>query len=115
MFDVLLILLFGLVPPILSLWLIHRLEVREHARLQQTLHNAATAPITAPVVTSTKVLLPADINYVTGIGYAIGNTNCIYNARSVYLRCAINPDGPCQDCSYFESHGQIGGNPESPI
>jgi Family of unknown function (DUF6464) len=28
----------------------------------------------------------------------IGNPNCRYNARSPYLRCALNPDGPCAAC-----------------
>lgn len=32
---------------------------------------------------------------------SIGNENCEYNAHSALLRCAINPDGPCQDCVFF--------------
>lgn len=28
----------------------------------------------------------------------IGDTTCIYNARSPHLRCAINPSGPCKGC-----------------
>lgn len=32
----------------------------------------------------------------------IGNLNCEYNAHSAYLRCAINPMGPCEDCPSFE-------------
>ena len=34
---------------------------------------------------------------------AIGNINCINNAHSPHLRCAINPCGPCEGCSHFES------------
>lgn len=34
--------------------------------------------------------------------YFIGNINCRYNARSPYIRCAVNPSGPCQDCSHYE-------------
>ncbi|MBP0016968.1 MAG: hypothetical protein J7647_05340 [Cyanobacteria bacterium SBLK] len=33
--------------------------------------------------------------------YFIGNTLCRYNARSPYLRCAVNPAGPCQNCRHF--------------
>lgn len=32
---------------------------------------------------------------------SIGDANCQYNAHSALLRCAINPDGPCQDCVSF--------------
>ena len=33
---------------------------------------------------------------------AIGNTDCLYNAESQYLRCAVNPDGPCEGCVKFK-------------
>ena len=33
---------------------------------------------------------------------SIGNTNCRLNARSPFLRCAINPLGPCEGCQDFE-------------
>ncbi len=32
----------------------------------------------------------------------IGELSCRYNAHSPYLRCAVNPDGPCENCSYYE-------------
>jgi len=31
-----------------------------------------------------------------GVGYLIGDISCQFNARSGYLRCAVNPQGPCQ-------------------
>jgi len=34
--------------------------------------------------------------------YFIGDTTCVNNARSPYIRCAINPEGPCDDCIHFE-------------
>ncbi|WP_202895402.1 DUF6464 family protein [Iningainema tapete] len=33
---------------------------------------------------------------------AIGDTSCQYNARSPYIRCAINPCGPCEGCIHYE-------------
>jgi Family of unknown function (DUF6464) len=39
--------------------------------------------------------------YVEGIGIVIGDLSCSYNARSPYIRCAINPDGLCQDCRHY--------------
>ena len=34
--------------------------------------------------------------------YFIGDTTCINNARSPYIRCAINPEGPCDGCIHYE-------------
>ncbi|MGL6342041.1 MAG: DUF6464 family protein [Waterburya sp.] len=34
--------------------------------------------------------------------YFIGDTTCINNANSPYLRCAINPSGPCEGCVHYE-------------
>jgi Family of unknown function (DUF6464) len=39
--------------------------------------------------------------YVEGVGYVIGDLSCSYNARSPYIRCAVNPDGLCQDCRHY--------------
>ncbi|MEL7523485.1 MAG: DUF6464 family protein, partial [Cyanobacteria bacterium J06553_1] len=36
-----------------------------------------------------------------GDRYIIGNADCRFNARSEIMRCAVNPEGPCQDCRYF--------------
>lgn len=32
----------------------------------------------------------------------IGDDSCRFNARSTYLRCTVNPCGPCADCPHFE-------------
>ena len=34
--------------------------------------------------------------------YFIGDTSCVNNAHSPYIRCAINPDGPCDECIHYE-------------
>ncbi len=34
--------------------------------------------------------------------YFIGDTSCINNAQSPYIRCAINPEGPCDECVHYE-------------
>lgn len=40
--------------------------------------------------------------YIEGVGYIIGNVSCKYNARSPYMRCAVNPSGLCEGCrDYF--------------
>ncbi len=46
--------------------------------------------------------LPADAEYIEGVGYLIGDITCKYNARCSYIRCAVNPVGPCKDCRFYE-------------
>ena len=41
--------------------------------------------------------------YIEGVGYVIGDLTCSYNARSPYIRCAVNPDGLCQDCRHYHN------------
>ena len=38
--------------------------------------------------------------------YFIGDTTCINNARSPHIRCAINPSGPCEECSHYDKRYQ---------
>lgn len=33
----------------------------------------------------------------------IGEASCINNAQSKYLRCAVNPEGPCEGCKHYET------------
>ena len=45
--------------------------------------------------------LPKEKTLIEG-RWIIGDANCYLNARSEILRCAVNPEGPCQDCHYYE-------------
>ena len=44
---------------------------------------------------------PFDKTWVEG-RWVIGNIDCKYNARSVLIRCAVNPAGPCDRCPNFQ-------------
>ncbi|MGI0487037.1 DUF6464 family protein [Pantanalinema rosaneae CENA516] len=35
--------------------------------------------------------------------WVVGDVNCRFNARSELIRCAVNPDGPCGNCRYYEA------------
>lgn len=96
--EPLLILIIGLIPAFLSLLLIRKAETRARARLQTAI-NAATNQS----LRRFHYALSPDHEYVEGIGYVIGNFTCRFNARSAYLRCAINPSGPCRDCPFYEA------------
>lgn len=32
----------------------------------------------------------------------IGDTTCRFNARSRYIRCAVNPSGDCKECPHYK-------------
>lgn len=34
--------------------------------------------------------------------WVLGDATCRYNAGSEIIRCAVNPEGPCQQCRYYE-------------
>jgi hypothetical protein len=34
--------------------------------------------------------------------WIIGDSRCLFNAHSEILRCAVNPEGPCYNCRFFE-------------
>jgi hypothetical protein len=34
--------------------------------------------------------------------YYIGDLSCRYNAFSPHLRCAVNPEGPCENCTHYD-------------
>ncbi len=35
--------------------------------------------------------------------WVIGDASCRYNAHSELIRCAVNPEGPCRGCRYYET------------
>ena len=39
--------------------------------------------------------------------YYIGDINCRNNAHSPYIRCAINPSGPCETCPHYEEKSSL--------
>jgi len=34
--------------------------------------------------------------------WIIGDPSCLYNAQSELLRCALQPNGPCQGCKHYQ-------------
>jgi hypothetical protein len=47
------------------------------------------------------VQCPAERSLVGG-RWVIGDATCRFNANSELVRCAVNPDGPCETCRYYE-------------
>ena len=94
MIATLFILFLGLTPSLLSLLLMRQADARGQARLQLAIDAFATRRL--------PLQIQPDQHYVEGMGYVIGDFTCQFNARSNQIRCAINPSGPCQDCSHYQ-------------
>lgn len=98
MLKTLLVLAIGFLPSLFSLWLMRKTHGRTRSQFRQaamTIHRRQVQQNTRPQ--------PSDRYYLEGVGYLIGDISCQFNARSGYLRCAVNPNGPCEACRYYEA------------
>ncbi|MEG3858270.1 DUF6464 family protein [Microcoleus sp. herbarium12] len=96
MFTVLLIIFIGLAPWLLSLWVMRSASGQARDSIVAARIAVANRPLRTQLETG-------DRTYVEGLGYPIGDITCEYNARSNYIRCAVNPSGPCLDCRYYQA------------
>jgi hypothetical protein len=78
---------------------IFRLAKRESRRGN---HQMATVIESSSRITYKRMLRDPEESYIEGIGYIIGNVSCRYNARSPYIRCAVNPGGLCEGCREYQ-------------
>lgn len=46
----------------------------------------------------------ADRSFVDG-RWVLGDASCCFNAHSEILRCAVNPEGPCDSCRFYQPQG----------
>ncbi|QMS89164.1 hypothetical protein HUN01_16835 [Nostoc edaphicum CCNP1411] len=100
MLKTLLVIAVGFLPSLISLWVIRKTHLRSRLRLRQAAMNF-------PAVQGRQNLtqIESDRYYLEGVGYLIGDISCKFNARSGYMRCAVNPEGPCNGCRHYEPKG----------
>ncbi|MEP0883076.1 DUF6464 family protein [Trichocoleus sp. ST-U3] len=96
MLEILLIFVVSLIPGLLSVWHVRRIEARNMAGLQAAMRRIEARQMQ-------RMHLPSDQHYIEGVGYLIGDITCQFNAHSAYIRCAVNPFGPCHECSSYKS------------
>ncbi len=99
MLRTLLVIAIGLLPSFFSLWLMRKTQ----ARTRLYLRRVTIIPNRDLVQQNTRLEPSSDRYYLEGVGYLIGDISCRFNARSGYLRCAVNPGGPCEACRYYEA------------
>ncbi len=93
--EIILILMIALSPSLFSLWVMRQTEARAQTRLQLALDSVAHRGLSG-------LRLDPDQDYVEGVGFVVGDFTCRYNARSSHIRCAVNPFGPCKECTQYE-------------
>ncbi len=103
MLKTLLVIAVGFLPSLISLWVIRKTHARSRLRLRQTAMNFPGVQGRQNVRS-----VEGDRYYLEGVGYLIGDISCKFNARSGYMRCAVNPDGPCNGCRHYEPKGFAG-------
>lgn len=96
MVVVVFLIVIGLLPPLLSVWVTYRAERGIVDRFGLAVESAHY-----PAVNPWRQRHP-DERYVDGMGLVIGDITCQLNARSPYIRCAVNPTGPCEECRFYE-------------
>jgi Family of unknown function (DUF6464) len=108
------VIVVGFLPSLFSLWMIRKSRMRlREAELSRSrslsegyreshLRQNGSLNLPGERSRSNPRSLPGDRYYLEGVGYLVGDISCQYNARSGYIRCAVNPSGPCQDCRFYE-------------
>ncbi|MEM9923755.1 MAG: DUF6464 family protein [Cyanobacteria bacterium P01_D01_bin.50] len=101
MLKTLLVITIGFLPSLFSLWLMRK----NRARTRMLLRRAAVRSFPRqPRIDNYNYRIDnPDRYYLEGVGYLVGDISCQYNARSGYLRCAVNPNGPCDSCRFYEA------------
>lgn len=104
MFKTILLLFIGFLPSLWSLWVLGKNQQRTSARRRQvTLNYSQIESYIRPVPDDcAEHIDEGDRYYLEGVGYLIGDISCKFNARSGYVRCAVNPSGLCQNCRHYE-------------
>lgn len=97
MLKTLLVFIVGFLPSLFSLWIIRKTQLRGRTRTRQATMNLAEVRLRQNLRP-----LEGDRYYLEGVGYLVGDISCKFNARSGYMRCAVNPSGPCQGCRHYE-------------
>jgi hypothetical protein len=96
--NTLLLITIGFLPSLLFLWVIRKTHQRSSAHIRQAARDDSSSTQTRQYIRP----VGSDRYYLEGVGYLVGDISCQFNARSGYIRCAVNPSGPCQDCSHYQ-------------
>lgn len=95
MLEIVFIFTVALTPSVVSLWKLRQAETQIQARLLSA--RQSTSLRRRQVVQEF-----SEIYNPVLMARAVGDENCRFNARSALIRCAVNPDGPCEGCRDYQ-------------
>ncbi len=112
MLKTLVVIAIGFLPSLFSLWLMRRNQAKTRALLRRAAVTSYPRQSRSQNYNH-RINYPAQLGsgegenrtqgenraegeryYLEGVGYLVGDITCEYNARSGYIRCAVNPSGP---------------------
>ncbi|BAY22300.1 hypothetical protein NIES2100_20630 [Calothrix sp. NIES-2100] len=105
MLRTLFVIVIGFLPSLFSLWIIRKTHLRTRLRMRQAAMNMSGMRVRqnlSQVQGDATGITYGERYYLEGVGYLVGDISCKFNARSGYIRCAVNPNGPCQGCRHYE-------------
>ena len=102
MLKTLVVIAIGFLPSLFSLWVMRKQRWQRRSQMRR---YATT--FSADSIRENTRSFPSDRYYLEGVGYLVGDISCQYNARSGYLRCAVNPEGPCENCRFYEQRQEV--------
>ncbi len=102
MLKILLVVAIGFLPSLFSLWLMRKSRARTRMHLRGARITTFPRQLRSQNHNHNHRIYNPDRYYLEGVGYLVGDISCEYNARSGYLRCAVNPSGPCDGCRFYE-------------
>lgn len=83
----------------------HRNRIRQN--IPEYIPSIALNSVIEQIQTDSEISdFPSDRYYLEGVGYIIGDITCEFNAQSSYIRCAVNPSGPCENCPHYSKQQQ---------
>ncbi len=112
-FAISIVIFLGISPILVMIWGIHYLAQHPHLYLYR--HHAQGFPRQDINVNGLarrthyqNALVPygGQLSWFGSVGY-LGDTSCQFNAHSPFIRCAVNPSGPCQNCTDYETSAHL--------
>lgn len=116
-FAISIVIFLGISPILLMIWGIHYLAQHPHLYLYRNRAQGSPRQDINPTGLTRlnyaqSALLPyrGHLSWFGSMGY-LGDTSCQFNAHSPFIRCAVNPSGPCQNCTYYETSPHLADSP----
>ncbi len=111
------IIFLGFSPILILIWGIHYLARHPHLYIYRDrtpysrVRNSDPAYLAHSPFPSDALASPRGrLGWFGPMSY-LGDTSCRFNAHSPFIRCAVNPSGPCQGCSFYEASAHLTDTP----